>query len=426
MQRELLSSGHIRLRSNDFVRRTVRLRRPVDQGRLARALERCLVRHRLLTATFSSPDDPHIVLSAFRPVWEDLDRFEDRSPPLFDTRLFAAQTRPTEDGTLISLCANHAIMDARSMSILFRDLFVAYDSDSPLNEQDASVSYGDWTEWERANLSSPRGQRLRDFWVRRLGELGPLPASGFASVLPRVERTAACQFNLTFDVPATQFLAGAAATAGGSLFAAIGVVWKVALWAMRVERGVSESAPVAVLGAFANRLPARFAQEVGGFANSVVIVTDIRPSLTFVELVANESKGLVASSFHQDYPHSNVTLDLDPRLYAVRYAGRLGDIPRYVNFDIPYAQGVGFPEGVASGQAVVRETAAQMPRGGLRIVVAERDGKWTFDGRYDPSVYGFEVIAELTTRVRSVLARWMSNPNLPAWRVVEAMALDAE
>lgn len=418
-QQELLSFGQLALRLNDFVSRSVRIQGALDASRLERAVSRCIQRHRILTGSFVDPSDPRIALDAFTPRL-DYDQDATRSlRPLFDSPLVAIslQTRSPTDAVL-HLSALHAVMDARSMSILLRDLFASYSDDGVGPIKPSGFDFGDWSASEAQKLASPRRARLRAFWRTQLEHVGPLPSSGFARDGRRAEDDLAEHFLCTLEGSRARFISAIATSTKTSEFTVISALWKTVLRAMRTDAGQPADSPVSVLGAFPNRMSVQYSNEIGAFANSAVLVSDIPPSASLYDLVAEEGDMLFLAACHQDYPHAAVTSDLDPSLYGVRFAAPLEKIPRYVNLDMPYANSADLPAVAGLRLSAEPSRGRELPRGGMRVVIDRRDDSWVLDGRFDLSVYSRQTIARCLSTLDLVVTRWMDEPHLPVWRLL--------
>ena len=411
-QREVLSVGRIPLRPNDFVRRRIRLQGDVDVARLEAAVATSVKKHAILTASFVEADTPYLALGTNSP------RLVFESPPLvwdmFDAPLVRfSLTRDTSDRDLVlTVAVAHAAMDARSMSILTREIFSAYETADGKTAPDLGATFGAWSKAEASMVASPRGERLRGFWRTRLDGVGPLPASGFASNSDRVVGARAENFQLQIDGGPATFVSTMAASESVSEFAVVSVLWKAAQKYMAMDAGGSADSPVAVLGAFPNRLSKAYDGTVGACANSVVLVSSMPTGSSFDELVREEGLGLFQAARHQDFPHAAVALDLDPSLYAVRFAADLSDIPRYMNFDMPFAGDLALPEVTELDLSILSEPSKELPRGGMRILVHKASSSWTLEGRFDPHVYSRESIERLCSAFASILSRWIREPKL--------------
>ena len=427
-QLELLRCGDIDLRDNDYVVRQIQLVGKVDRSRLRAAVRACVQRHVLLSCAFESPGDPQLSVGAFAPTLTYVDQPSTKRARLFGDPLVRFELSPSSSGdaSLLTITANHAVMDARSMVILVNDLFRAYAAGSADPLGVAPVSFGEWTHWEFTHLASERGKRLSTYWAEKLSEVGPLPSSGFASTSPRSDRDAARAFHYLISNESAQFIEAIAPSVSSNQFTVISAVWKAAQWATRAEISGITSTKVAVLGSFPNRARRVFEAEVGGYAHPVVIVSDVQANENLRELSQREAQELFLAACHQDYPHSEIVLGLAPSLYGVRYKASLSSIPRYINLDMPEPPGMGLPVVADLTLSYVRDRRAQMPRGGLRIVVRRAGDGWDLDGRYDPKVYSDRVVSRLLGRFDALLDAWIKDHGLRLRDALKLRAVDEE
>lgn len=429
-QLERLDTAFERQGSNDVAVRALDVRGTLDLGALQAAYQQLVGRHPALTATFARggrsgsimlpgtatpdfavyrTDAVHEIVQALRTVPFDL-----ATGPL--VRLSVIE-RASEAFVLL-LVADHIVMDARSLSLALRDLWLLYACTAPpqaaTRPPDLTATYGDWTRWERDHLQGRRLARLIEYWTTALRDVGPLPDVGLVDRSARmvVRPPGLCQ--LAVGEGAAARLCDLGRQWGTTSAALISAVFKAAVHRYRAYIDRALTGPqVAVFGAFPNRLPPWADQLVGYLANSAVVCTDLGGDPPLDELARRESRALFGALLHQDLPHALVVRTLAPKLYGVRYWGNTASIPRYLNFDIPDPRPVRMPE--VPGLRFVRRPLPVIdhPRSGLRVQVHVDQPRPVFDFRYDPSVYTDRWVRRLAGGLAALISQWTAAPSLP-------------
>jgi len=323
----------------------------------------------------------------------------------------------------LRLLADHSIMDARSVSLVFRDLFRYYSSpnDRATTEDGSGTEYpwsfGRWTAWERMHVER-RGQALHSFWRQKLAGLGPFPdiqlptvgQSRRASIQPVV-------FDLHLRDEALAAVSRMATTRDISEFSIVSLLLKATVLAVRMASSSEISCVVPAFGAFPNRLPRDVLESVGGFANSAIIASELQARDTLTAAATREAQEIFVSSCHQDLPHALITKALEPRLYGIRYWGSLDQIPHYLNLDMPSAMDASLntPQGLRLSAVL---PAPELPRSGLRMI-AKRDATWTIEVRYDPHVYSEDLMELFRAFWTTITESWLRHPESPLESVLK-------
>lgn len=426
-QLERFHSPEIQARPNDVVTRGYRMLGDLDIDRLQDAVRHIQGRHLVLTSRIV-PNGDDTVLLPEADNWTL--QFEEPA-----NSLSAGQTNREKDGELmpplptgacvrmalargaagentLRLAADHSVMDARSVSILERDLFAYYSGVGGVIGQTSPWSFGQWTDWERAHIAR-RGSALASFWRRRLEKIGPFPELGLPQLeLTREEDTAPTIFHLTVRDHPRAVLAQIANEQNVSQFSIVSLLIKASVVTLRSITSPCASTTVAAFGAFPNRMPPLVHESIGGFANSAVIASTLNLGDTLGAAVSREAQEIFLASCHQDMPHSLLVKELDPTNYGIRYSGTLDEIPRYFNLDMPTANDETFklPNGLFVSR--VMPTKPELPRSGLRIIAANDNAGWTLEVRHDPRVYAAELMTLLQTIWRTLVGLWLQEPTL--------------
>jgi len=428
-QLERLESPNAHIRDNDVVCRAVDIEGPVNIEQLERALAALELRHPVLTCQITSGGlvpgrrlDGSRQSLGLAPQRSERQLNDNRS---LDGRCFTISLAKLAPKRFrLSLTADHSIMDARSVSLVFRDLFNYYSglhdsSDTGVDSTSTEPwTFGRWTSWERQHIDR-RGQALHSFWREKLAGIGPFPEIQIPTLgQARKSGVRPTVFTLTFSREAQASLNDLALTADSHPFAVVSLLIKTTVLAVRMASEPQASYTVPAFGAFPNRLPREVLESVGGFANSAVIASQLHNRDTLMAAVKREAQEIFVASCHQDLPHALIVKALQPELYGVRYWGSLDQIPRYFNLDMPSAQDAPFDAPTGLRLRIV-SPVPEIPRSGLRAI-AKRGANWSIEIRYDPQVYSENVMGLLRTLWMYIVDSWLRNPESTLGAVVVA------
>lgn len=329
-------------------------------------------------------------------------------PPLIRFLLHATASNEH----LLAFSADHLIMDARSISILFEDLWRLYGGlEFPNSRPGSHMSFGEWAQWERSHLAGARMARLRAFWEARLQDSGPFPDPNLPEVTDaRTEPPHVGVLRLRIarsTIAATQRESAAQATH----YAVVSALWKATIRLAQFILGShNPSSEIATFSAFANRIPSAVDGAIGCFANSVVISTPVHEKSTLIETVVREQRAIFLAQMHQDYPHALIVRTLTPALYGIRYWGLPREMPRYMNFDFPEISMKPLPQ--IDGLALTAKTirSPEIPRGGMRVIVHRLNTDWELEIRYNAAIYATSTMNALSSLWTEIVTYWPQDP----------------
>ncbi|HET7228396.1 MAG TPA: amino acid adenylation domain-containing protein, partial [Longimicrobium sp.] len=406
----------------------VGVRGALDAGTVSAALNEVVARHAALR-TMLDPDEPvQRVLPRFElalevrdagggaaALREALDR-EARRPFDFGDGppLRAGLYRRGEGDHVLLLVAHHAVLDFRSLEIVFSELFRALlsrlDGGPALGA--AGTQYPGYVRWQRDLLAGAEGERLRARLVERLG--------GAPAVLA-----------LPTDRPHPPVRVGR----GGTVPLAAGA----ALWARLREQARAEGVTpyVLLLAAFqvllarwsgqddfvvgspaAGRTGPAFANTVGYLVNPVAVRARLGGAPTFRELLQQARAQALAALSTQAYPFERLVEDLRPARDASR-------TPVFqVLFVFQQAERLTAATACALGVAGVREAigpltlesvavdtgAAQFD---LTLTLGEVDGVLAGTLGYDADLFDDATIQRMAGHFHRLLAAIAADPDVP-------------
>ncbi|HJE59654.1 MAG TPA: condensation domain-containing protein [Nocardiopsis listeri] len=310
-----------------------RLTGPIDEDRLARALEHLVERHESLRTTLvrseggyqviHPPTAPELsVLHLARYPVEERDTraeelvqgFELRpqrvdSPPL----LRAVLGRFDAVDSVLVLVAHHTVADEWSMQLLIRDLSALYGALTAGGTWPAPApQYRDFLEWE-LNRPHERLERAREYWRRSLRDarLLPMPTDHPRSAgLPK----ATAWHRFTIDAQVTEQVLELARSHRSSAFMVLLTAYNVLLYRQTASTDI-------VVPTFASgRNQAEFHETVGAFFNFVPLRTDIEGCLSYRD-VLERTRRTCLDSYRYELPFPEVMAEA-PNLMATASGDR--------------------------------------------------------------------------------------------------------
>ncbi|MFH9657287.1 non-ribosomal peptide synthase/polyketide synthase [Streptomyces sp. NPDC017248] len=299
----------------------LRLRGPLDTGALRTALDGLVARHEALRTTFAEHDgQARQIVHPPRPVdlpvtgladdaaldalldQEAATPFDLAAGPLLRARLgrFAA------DAHVLVLAVHHIVTDGWSVGVLARDLGELYaaalDGRRP-DLPEPAVRYADYATWQRARAAHADTELA--YWRRVLDGVTPLE---LPTDRPRPAVRGRDGALLTFTLPAalTERLRERGREADATLYTTLVTACQVLLarWAGQED--------VTVGTVTAGRERSELHDVVGMFVNTLVLRSQVRPGLSFRELL-RQVRGTVLEAFaHQEVPFERVVDAVQP------------------------------------------------------------------------------------------------------------------
>ncbi|MEV6976425.1 amino acid adenylation domain-containing protein [Kitasatospora sp. NPDC093806] len=293
-----------------------RLTGPLDEARLAAALDALVARHEVLRTRFALADG--VLTQDIRPGWAGLDvraagsaaeaeralREEARVPfdvvggPLFRAVLW--RIGAAEHVLLLAL--HHTVADGWSAGLLVRDLQACHDG-AALPE--LPVRYADFARWQRERLGGDGPAAELAHWRERLAGL---PTLELPTDRPRpaVRTGAGDSVAFTVGPELTARLEELGRAHGATLFMTLLAAYQVLLgrWSGQADFGVGT--PVAGRG----RPEVR--DVVGFFLDTLVLRADLTGDPGFTELLDRVRTDALGAYEHQDVPFGRLVEELHP------------------------------------------------------------------------------------------------------------------
>ncbi|KOV68778.1 hypothetical protein ADK64_07200 [Streptomyces sp. MMG1121] len=306
------------------------LDRPLSEEALRAGLLALAVRHESLRTTFDLPRDGAgaVLRQVVHEVAEvDLEPLVERVPPeRFEAALARAHDEETRwrfdlaAGPLVRLRqlsaggrppvllfnVHHCVNDGWSYSVLLRDLLTAaaaFEAGQPC-PLPGLPGYRAHTRALAARLAGAGGQAHARYWRRTLGDLPPLAPLPADHVPAHVRGGAGGQIRLALDEEGTRRLRALALRAGATPFMVCVAAARVLLHRLT---GVTDLPLGTVV---AGRSLPELAEEVGLFANTVVLRTALDPAGSFTDLLDRVRRTALDVQEHEEYPFDRIVEDL--------------------------------------------------------------------------------------------------------------------
>ncbi|MEP6619261.1 MAG: amino acid adenylation domain-containing protein [bacterium] len=308
--------------------RVLRLSGKLDTALLQRALDILVARHDALRTTFEASDrEPrqivhpsmtiaieHVNLRSVQPVdhaaaIRDLFATVSRKPfdMAIEPQLRVVLPELSDDEHYLFLVGHHVALDGWSFDILVRELATTYGAlvrgEAPALA-DIPITFADFAEWQRDQLSGAVLQRLMDYWRTRLDgtpdEL-PLPTDR-----PRPARPSFDGGQRTIVLPqdTLEQLRETARKCGATVYTMMAAAY-VSL--LHRYSGIDD---IVIGSPAAGRTRERTEKIVGYFANTLVLRVDCSGNPTFTELVGRVRDTWLGALEHQDIPLEKLVMEL--------------------------------------------------------------------------------------------------------------------
>ncbi|WP_324195191.1 non-ribosomal peptide synthase/polyketide synthase [Nocardia puris] len=237
-------------------------------------------------------------------------------PPV---RLTLLRVGDTEHVLVVAL--HHIAADGWSIAPFARDLVRAYLARRHGEESQVAplpVQYADYTLWQRRVLGdesdpeSPLARQLR-FWAGELVGLPDLLALPTDRPRPATVSGRGARHAFTISAETVRGLRRIAEDNHATLFMALHAAFATVLAKLSGQRDIALGTPVAGRGDQA------LDEVVGMFVNTLVLRADVRPDLSFADLVAEVRAADLRAFDHADVPFERLVDTLEPERSAARH-----------------------------------------------------------------------------------------------------------
>ncbi|WP_168711346.1 non-ribosomal peptide synthetase [Streptomyces sp. RKND-216] len=415
-----------------------RLRGPLDEEALQRAVDALVLRHETLRTSFGldgAEPVQYVHPSGRLPVSRrDLSAAEDLDAALRDVLTretstpFRLDAAPLARVTLVRLADrdhvlvvtfHHGVGDMWSGAVFVRELAACYEAETtgaPPDLPDLPVQYGDYAAWQQRRLED--GAFLGDLaWWRMT--LDDLPVLELATDLPRPPTQSFCGAVRTTRLPADLVtgLEDLARERGASLFMVLHAAYCVLLSRYSGQQDIPVGTSVA------GRDRPELENLIGMFINTLVLRTDLTGDPTFEELLDRSRETCLGAYAHSGLPFERLVEELKPerdlsRSPLAQVWLMLGNTPS----DRLRMGGLAVePVPVDTGTAKVDLFLSLVPHG---------DGGLHVELHYDTALFTADTADRMLDHLTLLLREAAADPSrrltaLPALPASEAALLDA-
>jgi amino acid adenylation domain-containing protein len=407
---------------------------PLDEASLRRAVHRLVERHPGLRTTFHAHEG--MPFQRVHPSGEADFRCEDASAWSEDTlraRLREEASRPFElqRGPLLRLrlyrrsgseqvllvVAHHLIADFWSLGQLARELSALYPAErggTAAVLPSPAASYADAVRWEQEQLEGEHGQRLWEYWQRRLW--GPPPVLEHLADHPRppVQTYRGARRERVLDAALTARLKELFRREATTPFAPLLAAYATLLHRHNGQREIWVGAPTV------GRERAELAETVGYFVNPLVLRLELESGLPFRSLMAEVGRTVREALEHAAMPFSLLV----ERLAPLRHASRSPLFQTVFSFQQPpprsekglaaLAQGTGGARLSLAGAAMESlELDLGTAQFDLALSIAELDGRFHAALEYNADLFEPGTVELLLRRYESLLWSAVDRPDAP-------------
>ena len=223
--------------------------------------------------------------------------------------LRALLLRLYEDEHIFLLTMHHIITDGWSLALLFEEMGALYDAfskgkPSPLAE--LSLQYVDYSEWQREWIQGDVLEEQLGYWKQQMAGAPALLGLPTDRPRPPVQTfRGACQFMKIPD-GVTEGLKSLSRQQGATLFMTLLAAFKTLLYRHMGQPDIVVGTPIA------NRNRAEVEGQIGLFANTLVLRTDLSGNPTFRELLGRVREVALGAYAHQDLPFEKLVEEMQP------------------------------------------------------------------------------------------------------------------
>ncbi|XYI02585.1 amino acid adenylation domain-containing protein [Sorangium sp. So ce1128] len=314
------------------IAQATRIRGPLDQGALRRAVAAVVARHESLRTTFASRqgrpvqlvaleaevDVPVVDLGALPPgerhaaFRRELDAaarrpFDLSRGPLL--RLALLRQTPADHVLLVTV--HHLVADAWSMGVLVREIAALYGAaraGAPLEGHlpELPIQYADFVAWQNDLLAGPAFEAQLGYWRRALE--GAPEALELAADRPRPARQASRggQVSLDLGPELTRSIKALGQREGVTPFMTLLAAFQVLLARRSGQDDIVVGTPIA------NRTRLETEGLIGLFANTLALRTRLGGDPTFRDLLGRVREACLGAYAHQDLPFEKLVEALQP------------------------------------------------------------------------------------------------------------------
>ncbi|TCP53368.1 amino acid adenylation domain-containing protein [Tumebacillus sp. BK434] len=297
------------------------LRGALDLLMLERSLQELAGRHEALRTTFAELEGKPVQVIArqadLKLVVQEIPEAEverlarDEAQTPFDLTagplLRATALRVNEQEHVLLLTMHHIISDGWSMGIFLRELTAVYrelEQGGVPQLAELPVQYADYAEWQLERLQGEKMEHLTGYWKQKLNGAPTVLELPADRPHPPVQSYAGAYCPLVLSKALTERLKAMCQAEGATLFAGLLAAYQAFLYRMTRQEDLLVGFPAA------GRNRAETEGLIGFFVNTLVSRAVCAPEMTFRDLLAQVSEGVLEAYEQEEMPFEKLIEEL--------------------------------------------------------------------------------------------------------------------
>ena len=385
----------------------LRIKGPLEVGRIESALQRLVARHESLRTSFAEGRDGPIQVVANRTElsFEHIrsidpgERIRQAGQTLFDLStapLFKALLIQTADDEFqLSLTFHHIIFDGWSKGVFYRELLELYRGEEL---EPTGIQYAEYSAWLENRLTLV-GPKQLGYWKGRFAE-SPVPLElPMRGTRPAVQDHKRGARHL-FEIPRVlaEKVPGVSKREGSTVFMFLLAAFKTLLYRYSGQGDIVVGTPVA------NRTRPEFRSVVGCFINMLALRTEVHESDLFTDLLSSVRRTCLEGFANAELPFERVVSELSLERSLSRHP-LYQVIFQLQNYPVPPMEADGIvmsSEGVDIGISQVD----------LTLDIEQNAGDWKCLFEYNTDLFTAATVELLAGHFVNVLAAICEDPGL--------------
>lgn len=338
---------------------------------------------------------------------EYLRPFDIENGPVMRVRLFTC----SEEDHVLLLTVHHVAIDAWCLPLLMEEMIMIYPALksgiqpplTPLNN-----SYIDYVRWQRKLLASPQGDKLWNYWQKKLS--GDLPILNLPTDRPRppIQTYNGASHSFKLSPKLTEQLKQLAQREGATQYMVLLAAFQVLLYRYTGQEDILVGVPTS------GRTQPEFIPLVGYFVDPVVMRVNFSESPTFGEFLSQIRSCVSEALVHQDFPFALLV----ERLQSKRDPSRSPIFQALFNFVLQNLRQFQHSQQLLLGGEVDREGFKLKPydmsqmegQFDLDLMMSEGSSDLVGFFRYNTDLFDEQTIAQMASHFQNLLAAIVSNP----------------
>ncbi|RYZ36054.1 MAG: amino acid adenylation domain-containing protein, partial [Myxococcaceae bacterium] len=319
-------------------------------------------------------------------------------------RVLLLKLGPTEHGLVLT--QHHIISDGWSTSVLVREmgaLYAAFSKDLPSPLPELAVQYADHSLWQRGWLQGAVLEKQLGYWREQLE--GAAPYLDLPTDHPRPARQSFQGADQTVSLPLalSEAVEALAKRESATPYMVLLSAFKLLLHRYSGQEDVLIGSPIA------GRRHAEAEALIGYFANTVVVRTQVKDTLSFRELLAQVRTTTLGAYEHQDLPFEKLVEVLNPER----------DLSRTPFFQVTFTlQNAPMPELVLP-ELTLRPMDSELRFSlfDLQLLLGRTPDGFGGTLLYNTALFSPETMAGLVQRFQVLLDVVLASPDVPVSRL---------